>query len=157
MAKTQKQNQDKFLSRLIIGFAIVLIAAIAVVVIGNKVSASYEYEDFTQVGNYQAMGSLPDDAYAVYFYSKTCGACKSIKFKTLEFATENKIDLPVYLLDSAQTSGSRTLISGPTGQSLDATPTLMIFSNDIMVQFIVGADQITDFYADVESGDFTIN
>ena len=60
-------------------------------------------------------------------------------------------------MDAYGTSGDRSLITGPGGVGLTSTPTMLIFKDGLMVDFIVNADNITDFFDEVEAGSYTLD
>lgn len=155
--KMRKKNEDKFLKNIIIGFCVATAVLILAVILYGVFSNELKYDDFEQVGNYQLITTMDDASYAVYLYSEECPACKGIKTQVLEFADNNKSNLPLYLMDTAQTSGYPEYVVGPAGESLTSTPTLMVIQDGVMTQFIVGADQITSFFDGVEVGLYTFD
>ena len=116
-----------------------------------------KYSDFDAVTNYALVDNQVEDVYGVYFYSETCGACNSIKARLIAFADSNEMDLKIYMMDAYGTSGDRSLITGPGGVGLTSTPTMLIFKDGLMVDFIVNADNITDFFDEVEAGSYTLD
>ncbi len=160
MAKTNKKNEDNFLRNVLIVFGSLFIVLMAVMIYYNVTTVDYEYEDFDQVGYYDDIAIQEEDTYAVYYYSPTCGACITIKDAVLEFAKENELGMKVYLLEYESTSeriaGSKQGISGPNNERLTSTPTLMIFQDGEMIEFMVNTNNISEFINDVTSGDYTI-
>ena len=148
MAKSYKKKQDNFMRNIFIGFGVIFIILMAVFVYMRITEP--KYTDFEQVGNYAVADNMPEDQYAVYFYSETCPSCESIKNGMLKFANNNDLGLKFYLMDAGQTYGDRlNEIPG-----LTSTPTLIIYQNRQMVDFIVGSDNITEFMNEVNAGTY---
>lgn len=150
MAKTYKKKQDKFVRNIFIGFGVVFFLMFSIFLYMKITEPSYS--DFTQVGDYADIENMLEDTYAVYFYSETCPACNSIKSGFLKFAEENDLELKVYLLDLATTSGDR-LAENP---ALTSTPTLMIIQDGQIVDFIVSSDSIQTFMGEVADGTYDV-
>ncbi|MGS0973281.1 MAG: thioredoxin family protein [Candidatus Izemoplasmataceae bacterium] len=89
---------------------------------------------------------MQDETYLLYFYSETCPYCNQIKDRSLNFFEEHKDELPVYLLDADRIRGSKDSLNLPYGESLKSTPTLMVVQNGIIIDFLVGTIEITEYY-----------
>ena len=152
-----KQKQDTFLRNIVIGFGAIMVILVVGVLILNAVGPASDYSDFDYIDSYQKISTQSEDAYFVYFYSEECGACNSIKKTMIEFSDDNELGLKVYMLDAYATSGDRSLITGPGGVAMNSTPTLLLFDNGNMVEFIVNADNISDFVTSVENGSYILD
>lgn len=150
-------KKDNFLRNVIITFGALMGVLIIVIISMQLFGPMTSYSDFDYIEQYSLIDDQKEDVYGVYFYSEECGACNSIKANMIEFANGNELDMKLYLLDAYNTSGDRGLISGPGGAGLDSTPTLMIFKDGNMVDFIVNGDNINSFFDAVEAGTYTIN
>ena len=60
--------------------------------------------------------------------------------------------MPVYLMDAYGTLGDKNVVVGPLGELLQYTPTLLIYTNGVLTQFIVGGEPIAAWLDDVENG-----
>ena len=165
MAKTYKKKQDNFLRNVLIGFGSVFVVLFAVMLYFNI--TELKYDDFEQVGTYDDVAKMPEDVYAVYYYSTSCGACNTIKSTVLDFAEENALGLKVYMLGHEQTSevipGARSRILDPAGPTetttgyLSSTPTLIVFQDGEIIEFIIGGNNIPDFIESVNNGSYTFD
>lgn len=149
--------KDNFLRNVVIGFGIVTVVLVTAVILLNAFGPKTEYNDFEQVGNYALASQQEEDVYAVYFYSETCGACISIKGATMGFGNKNALDIPLYLMDSENTAGLINVIVGPGGETLQATPTMLVYKNGQIISFFQNAEVISDFYENVENGNYTLD
>jgi thiol-disulfide isomerase/thioredoxin len=155
--KSYGKKKDNFLVNVIIGFVAVMVILVVGVLVLNATGPKTEYSDFEQIGNYATISQKEEDAYFVYFYSESCGACNSIKASIMSFANDNELNTKVYMMDAYDTSGDRSFITGPGGVAMNSTPTLLLFENGTMTEFIVNADNITDFLESVEDGTYTLD
>lgn len=159
MVKTYKKKQDNFLRNIVIGFGVVFFVMMAIFLYMSITEP--KYNDFEQVGVYENADNMPEGTYGVYFYSETCPACVSIKSSFLEFAEGNALDLKIYLMDSAQTTGDRlssfSFYDADEGEvlQLTATPTLLIYKDGTLVDMIVSADSIQEFMIQVGNNEYT--
>lgn len=157
MAKTYKKKQDNFLRNILIGFGSVFVVLFAVMVYFNI--TELKYEDFQEVGTYDDMDNMPEDVYAVYYYSTGCSVCARIKSQVLQFAEENAAGLKVYMMGYEVTSevipGSRLDVVGPGGETLTSFPALIIFEDGQIVNWIGGGEDIPNFIDDVNNGTIT--
>jgi thiol-disulfide isomerase/thioredoxin len=144
--RKKRRNSDNFIRNVLIVFGIVLSSLIAMVIFFNITSDDLKYKDFPKIGSYEEVNQIQDETYLLYFYSETCPYCNQIKNRSLNFFEEHKDDLPVYLLDADKIRGSKDSLNLPFGESLKSTPTLMIVQNGIIIDFLVGTIEITDYY-----------
>ena len=149
MAKTYKKKQDNFVRNIFIGFGVAFFVLMAVFVYMRVTEP--KYTDFESIPAYEFADNMPEDAYAVYFYSESCPACNSIKSGFLRFAKTNELGLKVYMMDAGQTDGSYTEIP-----NLSATPTLLIYQDGEIVDFIQSATSIQEFMGEVEDGTYDV-
>ncbi len=91
--------------------------------------------------------NMPDRRYMVYYYSDSCGICINVKDEIIEFLTDYD-DIPFYLLDVADANDSSN-IEGYRG-----TPTLVIFSEGVIVDAYVGSEGIRDYISKYEELDY---
>ena len=144
--RKKRRNSDKFIRNAFIIFGIVLSSLVALLVILNITSDDLKYKDFPKISSYEEVNQIQDDTYLLYFYSETCSYCNQIKDRSLNFFEEHKDDLPVYLLDADRIRGSKDSLNLPFGESLKSTPTLMVVQNGIIIDFLVGTIEITEYY-----------
>jgi thiol-disulfide isomerase/thioredoxin len=155
--KSYGKKKDNFLVNVIVGFGAVMVLMVVAVLILNANGPKTEYSDFEQIGDYSTIASKSEDAYFVYFYSESCGACTSIKASMMSFANSNNLNTKVYLMDAYSTTGDRSFIKGPGDVAMNSTPTLLLFENGTLTEFIVNADNISDFLESVEDGTYTLD
>lgn len=144
--RKKRRNSDKFIRNAFIIFGIVLSSLVALLVILNITSDDLKYKDFPKISSYEEVNQIQDETYLLYFYSETCPYCNQIKDRSLNFFEEHKDDLPVYLLDADRIRGSKDSLNLPFGESLKSTPTLMVVQNGIIIDFLVGTIEITEYY-----------
>lgn len=157
MAKKHRKKEDNFLRNVLIIFGSVFVILMGVMIYYNI--TALDYDDFEQLGEYSEVAIQDEDLYAVYYYSTSCGACASIKEEILKFAKENELGMKLYLLGyevTARDNVARALIVGPNDETLSSFPTLMIYQDGEMIEFLVNTTNITAFMDDVASGDYTV-
>lgn len=145
MKKRKQKSKDNFIKKVSIVFAALLGIMTVTVVILNQTSDTLDYKSFQEVDSYEKVNEIEDQKFSLYFYSESCGACKSIKNSSLSFFDDNRDNLPVYMLDASTIRGSRDSLDLPQGESLTSTPTLMIVEYGVIVQFLVGTVEIQDY------------
>ena len=152
-----KKSEDNFLKYVIIGFVVVIVGLTAWSITWSALDAPevpdtlLDYDDFDQVGAFESIENFNDEVFGVYYYSESCPACKVLKPKILIFADDNSFDMPIYLMDAYGTLGDKDIVVGPLGETLRYTPTLLIYNNGVLTQFIVSAEEIAAYIDDVES------
>lgn len=156
---TKKSKKDNFLRNIIVGFGVVFVTLIVAVLLIDNFGPKNDYGDFDQINGAINVYTQDEDAYAVYFYSETCGGCIAVKSEVIDFGNSNNLDLKVYMLD-AYKNGSpidTSYVQGPGGVGLTSTPTLMLFESGQMIEFIVGADNVRNFFGAVEDGSYVLD
>lgn len=159
MAKKHRKKEDNFLRNVLIGFGSIFVVLFAVMLYFNI--TELKYEDFQEVGTYDDMDNMPEDVYAVYYYSTGCSVCATIKTEVLKFADENAAGLKVYMMGYEKTSeiipGSRLDVEGPDGEKLTSFPALIIFKDGQIIDWIGGGIDIPNFIDDVNNGTITFD
>jgi thiol-disulfide isomerase/thioredoxin len=154
MAKKHGKKDDKFLLYTIIGFGVVFVGLIITLVTINATTVSYEYEDFDHLEFFELAATQTDSFYGVYYYATSCAACNSIKPTVLDFAANNT-DFPLYFMDAYGMSDlSDKSVIEFDGEGLQYTPTLLVYSNGLLVDMLVGSDSITPFLQEIENGNY---
>ncbi len=182
MAKTNKAK-DNFLRNVVIGMVVVLGALIGVVLYSGATNPTYTYEDFEQIGQYDLMGSMDSDLYAVYMYSESCSHCIAIKTQVMAFGGDNKLGIELFLADTGQTSGtnaSKVFMLNGLGVEVTleeyeqaisdysnglievfpyslGTPSMFVFKDNQLVAAYAGSDQIPAFFDGVKNGSITFD
>lgn len=152
-----RRKKDNFARNVLVGFALILSVLIAtVIILNNNDDTKDSYSDFSKIKDFSDIGNQDSDLYGVYFYSETCGACISIKDNTMQFGSDNLLDLELFMLDANTTTGDRSTIN-LGGNGMDSTPTLLIYKNNILVNYYVGTNEITDFYDAVKNETTNLN
>lgn len=152
-----KRKNDNFARNTLISFAVVLVLlVIGVVVLNNSGDIKNSYSDFRRINDYSEVSDQDSELYGVYFYSETCGACISIKDKIMQFGSSNLLNLELFMLDANATTGDRSVIN-LGGDGMNSTPTLLIYKNNILVNYYVGTNEITDFYDAVKNETTNLN
>ena len=145
-------KKDHFIRNILIGFAGVFVLIIlTLVIVNNDSELKDSYSDFTRIIEYSEASRQENELYGVYFYSETCGACISIKEETFQFGTNNNLQIDLFMMDAQRTTGNRSDIN-LNGNSLNSTPTLLIYKNNSLVDYFVGTTEITNFYEAVSLG-----
>ncbi len=136
--KYKKKSEDKFISYILIGFSVAFFAVILGVILFNLNNKPLVYDNFTHIEDKQTIYTESEDQYLVYFYQDECGGCKVLKPEILSFADSNKNDLKVYFVNTyvARTTGNLVI---PT--EIHYTPSIMLISNGVYVDFAVGAGE----------------
>ena len=128
----KKNSNDKFLSYVLIGFAITFFVILISMVLFNSFDSTLDYDSFSTIDDYLEIQLKDEEVYLVYWYSETCPACTAIKDQVLEFADSNEVDMKVYFMDAATTTGTN-YITQMTG-----TPSLLTIINGEIVDLNVG-------------------
>ena len=151
----RKKSNDKFLTYLIIGFAVVVVSLVVGLIISNIVNPQLDYDDFDYVTNYQQIQSQDESEYFVYYYSETCGYCQQIKNRVMAFSEENGADVKVYMMDAYNVSGYRELVFDPiSGDVLGGTPALIAVSNGTIRHISSGYIEVLNTIDEVNDGTY---
>lgn len=158
MAK--RKGQDNFLLYIIIGFVVLIVGLSAALIITNTIednnTTTYEYDEFEHLYDFSQFDSQNESLYGVYYYQETCGGCQAAKQDTLAFATENNLNMNVYLVDANLTSDNDNVKDDIVfnGEELRYTPTLLIYNDGVLEDMIVGYEALISFYNTVENGNY---
>ncbi len=138
-----KKGQDKFLTILIAGFAVVFVGIIATLIIYNIVNAPVTYNSFDKVNSYTEFTQMEEDEYLVYWYGDNCSYCIEIKADVLSFATDNNRGIKMYFAESSETDGNwQSIIDPDDGSAITGTPSLITVKNGIIVDIAKGKVEV---------------
>lgn len=152
-----KRKQDNFVRNTLVGFAVIFAILITgVIILNNSGDTKNNYSDFRRITDYSDVEEQDSELYGVYFYSETCGACISIKDETMQFGSNNVLNLELFMLDANITTGDRSAIS-LGGDGMNSTPTLLIYKDNVLVNYYVGTNEITGFYDAVKNNTTNLN
>lgn len=156
MAKSfSSKKDDKFLIYLIIGFASVIVALVAGLVIYNIVADVKDYEDFDHISSFYNITDQSEDEYLVYYYSETCGYCNQIKNQVISFATDNNRNIKVYMMDANEAYSTSFPIYDPdTGDEMTGTPSLITVVDGQIVHMAPGYVEVTDTLERIDAGTY---
>jgi len=135
-SKKKHGDNDRFVSYILIGFAVTFFIIILSVILFNLFSKELDYDSFTHIENELSVYNLPEDEYIVYFYTENCGACKALKYDVLEFADSNNQDVEVYFVDLDIVRSSGVL---DVPDQVEYTPSIMVIVNGVARDLVVGA------------------
>jgi thiol-disulfide isomerase/thioredoxin len=141
---------------ILVGIFIVLVGSFILVNILNP-SYDYDSEEISQVSDWVSFQSqLPSEGYAVlYYYLANCRFCVEIKDPVLNFAAENKADVPVFIADVSNPLLTQTNQFNPA--NISGTPTMVVFFNGVVVDQFVGPTPILNMINAFEKGTYTHN
>ncbi len=144
----KRHSDDRFMSYVLIGFAVAFFIIIISVILFNMLSTELEYSSFDRIEDYSEITNMNEDKYLVYFYSEECYYCKEIKYDVLEFADKNNEGIKVYFLDAGNVTGYNN-ISG-----MDGTPSMLMVVNGQLVDLVGGSTQILGVFDQINSGTY---
>jgi thiol-disulfide isomerase/thioredoxin len=145
-------GNDKFLTYVIVGFGAAIVAIILGLIIYNVVVDELEYSSFDSISSYQEVTSQSEQQYLVYYYSESCGACKSIKASVLDYA--DKLNIKVYFFDAVGATGVNVIRHPDTLEEMQYTPTLLTVKNGVLVDMNVGGTDVVDTLEDIDLGTY---
>lgn len=146
----KRNSNDKFLSYVLIGFAITFFVILISMILFNVFDKTLDYKSFDSIKNYSEITMQDEDQYLVYYYSETCPACTTIKTEVLEFADSNEAGIKVYFMDAAKTRGTN-YITEMTG-----TPSLLTIVDGVIVDLNVGNELIPQTFDSINNGSYSI-
>jgi len=144
----KRHSDDRFMSYVLIGFAVAFFVIIISIILFNMLSTELEYSSFDRIEDYSEITNMNEDKYLVYFYSEECYYCKEIKYDVLEFADKNNEGIKVYFLDAGNVTGYNN-ISG-----MDGTPSMLMVVNGQLVDLVGGSTQILGVFDQINSGTY---
>jgi thiol-disulfide isomerase/thioredoxin len=145
-------GNDKFLTYVIVGFGAAIVAIILGLIIYNVVVDELEYSSFDSISSYQEVTSQSEQQYLVYYYSESCGACKTIKASVLDYA--DKLNIKVYFFDAVGATGVNVIRHPDTLEEMQYTPTLLTVKNGVLVDMNVGGTDVVDTLEDIDLGTY---
>jgi thiol-disulfide isomerase/thioredoxin len=156
MAKSfSSKKDDKFLIYLIVGFASVIVALVAGLVIYNIVADVKDYDDFDHISSFNNITDQSEDQYLVYYYSETCGYCNQIKNQVIKFADSNNQNIKVYMMDANEAFSTSFPIYDPdTGAEMTGTPSLITVVDGQIVHMAPGYIEVTDTLESINAGTY---
>lgn len=142
-------KSDKFVTKVLVGFAVVFVVLVASLLIYNGTKKVYAYEDYTMVTNFAEMKTQTEEKYVIYYYSEYCGFCNDIKDNVLSFGEANEEGVKLYLMDAAQMTGTTPFdVNSP----YRATPSMHIVVNGEITSSYSGAVEIPAALARINDG-----
>ena len=150
----KKQKGDKFLTYVLIGFAVTFVAVLASLILFNAFDNTIDYNSFDTVDDYSQVASQDEDRYLVYWYTERCPACINIKQEVLDFADSNVEGIKVYFMDASKTSGVN-IINYHT--QLTGTPSMLTVVNGVIVDLNSGSDTIPAIFDDINDGTYSVD
>ena len=151
--KSRRNNNDRFVTYMLVGFAVVIVGLVAGLLISNALKVTYEYDSFDYVTSYGDVTNMPEDQYIVYWYGLNCSHCNDIKQEVLEFADNNKAGIKVYLMDSSNaTTGTNDIVDPDTGVAMTGTPSMIVVVDGVVVDVFVGSGDVPNLIDDINDG-----
>ncbi len=143
----KRKSDEKFLSYVLIGFAITFFVILISMVLFNAF-------DNTVVIEVPTLTEMKEDQYLVYFYSDTCPACIEIKDDVSSFASGNNSDLKLYYLDAANLrDGEYEYLYNTYG--INGTPAMLTIVDGVVVDISSGNLEIPDTFNQINNGTYT--
>ena len=144
----KRNKNDKFLSYVLIGFAITFFVILISMVLFNSFNTTLDYDSFDTVDDYYEIQTMDEDKYLVYWYTETCPACIAIKQQVLDFADSNEAGIKVYFMDASVTTGTNYI------PQMTGTPSLLTIVNGVIVDLNIGSDLIPATFDSINLGTY---
>ena len=96
------------------------------------------YDDFDHINHWDDLDQLTGDQSLVYFYTRTCHACTSIKTDVLDMLSQLMDDVEVYLVDA-------TVVQGQPPIELRYVPTLIVFHDGVVSDHMIGPQPVLTY------------
>lgn len=144
----KKISNDKFISNILIGFAVSFFVLVVAILLFKAFDNSIEL-------NVSNLTEMKEDQYVVYFYSDTCSACIAIRDEVAAFKAGNNADIKLYYLDSANVSqNDYSYLNSTFG--IGGTPAMLTIVNGVVVDVNAGSLDITNIFDAINSGTYTL-
>lgn len=147
----KKQKNDKFLSYILIGFAITFLVVLTSMILFNYFDTTIDYDSFDTVDDYSQIAYQDEDRYLVYWYTETCPACITIKQEVLDFADSNVEGIKVYFMDATKTTGTNNIAQ------MTGTPSMLTVVNGVIVDLNSGSISIPETFDDINDGTYSVD
>ena len=142
----KKKSNDKFLSYVLIGFAITFFVILISMVLINVFDNSIEMSVST-------LTEMEEDQYLVYFYSDTCPACVEIKDEVASFADSNNADIKLYYFNAATLeAGDYDILVNTYG--IGGTPAMFTIISGNVVDVLSGNIEIPNTFNAINNGTY---
>ena len=138
----KRNSNDKFLSYVLIGFAITFFVILISMVLFNTFNESLEVSNLTEMN---------ESEYLVYFYSDTCPACIDIKDEVAAFANNNNAGIKLYYLDSHDVSSTDYQYLLDT-YGVGGTPAMLTIVDGVVVDVLSGNIEIPQVFDLINNG-----
>ena len=138
----KRNSNDKFLSYVLIGFAITFFVILISMVLFNTFNESLEVSNLTEMN---------ESEYLVYFYSDTCPACIDIKDEVAAFANNNNAGIKLYYLDSYDVSNTDYQYLSDT-YGIGGTPAMLTIVDGVVVDVLSGNIEIPQVFDLINNG-----
>jgi len=135
----KRQKNDKFLSYILIGFAVTFFVILISIVLYNS------FNEDLDVSN---MLDMKEEQYLIYFYSDTCSYCIEIKDEVAAFRESNNADIKLYYLNSGNLKDGEYQYLYDTYE-VSGTPTLLTIVDGVVVSTTNG---VTDAFDQINNG-----
>ncbi|MDC0559039.1 hypothetical protein OAO42_01370 [Candidatus Izimaplasma bacterium] len=141
----KKKGQDKFLTYLIAGFAIIFVGIVATLIIVRLVDPPIVYNSFDHIDTYGEFTQMEENEYLVYWYGDSCSACIRIKEDVLNFAFDNNRGIKMYFAEVSDTDGNYLSIVDPDDLvAISGTPSLITVRNGVIVDIAKGSIEVVE-------------
>lgn len=135
----KREKNDKFLSYILVGFAITFFVILISIVLYNSLNEKLDVSN---------MLDMKEEQYVVYFYSDICSYCIEIKDEVAAFRESNSADITLYYLNSANISNAEYQYLYDT-YDVSGTPTLLTIVNGAVVSI---TNDVTDVFDQINNG-----
>jgi thiol-disulfide isomerase/thioredoxin len=143
--KHKKKSNDKFVSYVVIGFAIAFFVLVASLIIFN--SMNNDFED-------SPLLNKPEDQYLVYLYSDNCSYCILIQDEVNSFKESNNANLKLYKLNTTELrDGEFEYLAETYGAT--GTPAMFTVVNGEVVDLLSGSVQIPNTFDAINNGTYS--
>lgn len=143
--KSKKHGNDKFVSYIIIGFAIAFFAILISMVIYNSFNDEFENSPLLD---------MPEEQYLVYLYSDSCSHCLLIKDEVAAFSNNNAANIKLYYLNTTDLKeGEFQYLDDTFG--VNGTPSMFTVVNGEVVDVSIGSAEIPNTFYKINSNTYT--
>jgi thiol-disulfide isomerase/thioredoxin len=143
--KSKKQSNDKFISYVIIGFAITFFVILVSLILFKAFDDTFEDSPLL---------NMPEEQYLVYLYSDNCSYCLLIKDEVAAFSNSNNANLKLYYLNTTELEdGEFEYLADTYGAK--GTPAMFTVVDGKVVDLLSGSTEIPSTFDAINSGTYT--
>lgn len=140
----KKKGNEKFVSYVIIGFAVAFFAVLISLLVYNSLNNEFENSPLLD---------MPEEQYLVYLFSDNCSHCILIKDEVAAFSNDNAAGIKLYYLNAKDLKNGEFEYLNKK-YDVNGTPSMFTVVDGKVVDVSIGSSAIPSTFNAINSGTY---